>query len=278
MDTVNILLPYGYDMPTEDDVRDAKRWTRERNDNAAALAAAILLLLKRTSKELIQIAYQYSCAPEQWQFSQNKALRERVAVVMSELEGKILAKTEKFSLALAGDEKQAVRTWMLSLKSKGCKDLQSTLHARLTQWLYDTEAQIAAVKLAGYDVSKAVNRIPPAMKSVYTMPEVLAAFKKNSAARFIRSKGVHHDNRGLSSSGANNVESFAYQTAVKVWEHTRYVQMKDSGMAGYVCIRGSNFPCGACDDVCYIFHPIEEGMVLPVHSHCCCVAIYIKNL
>jgi len=274
---ITISLPDIYEDITEEDISKEKKWTIRRNDNAVLLSSLVVTLLQDAIRQLTQIAYKYNCRPEQFQFSQDKKLREEVAQVMEELEADIMELVETYSLKETKnkDRRAFLLPWLLALSSKGSKDLQSTLHARLTQFLFDTEAQIAAMKLAKYDQTKATTRAISTMNAVYTAPEVQAAFKKPSAAKYIKSKGVHTGNKGLSSSGAYNVESFAYQTAVLGWEKSRYEQRKEEGAAGYYVRRGSNYPCDACDEVCAVFHPIEEGMVLPIHSHCACFAIFV---
>lgn len=274
---IKIHLPQEYEAITEEDIRKAKKWTLKRNENALKLSSLIEELLQDAIKQLTQISYKYNCPPEQFQFSQDKKLREDVAQVMSELEDNILELVEEYSLNETQDKKKrsSILQWLIALHSKGTKDLRGTLHERLRQFLYDTEAQIAAMKLARYNQTKAISRAISTMHTVYAAPEVQAAFKKLSTAIYIIKHGVHEGNIGLSSSGSNNVESFGYQSATLGWEKSRYEREKEEGKAGYYVRRGSTFPCAICDDVCAVFHPIEEGMVLPVHSHCCCFAVFV---
>lgn len=278
-DSIKISLPDIYEAITEDDIRKAKQWTLLRNRNASLLSGLIEDILEDTARELTKIAYKYNCRPEDWQFSENEDLREDVAILMNDVEDRIFELVEDYSLNETDDKKKRsnLLPWLMALKSKGAKDLASTLHMRLRQFLFDTEAQIAAMKLAKYKQTKAINRILSTLHSVYTSPEMLSAFKKKSAAKYIQSRGVHDGNVGLSSSGANNVENFGRQSAVLGWEKSRYEREKEEGKTGYMCFRGSTFPCPACDDVCSYVHKIEEGMVLPVHSNCCCYAVFIEE-
>ena len=264
---------------TDEMISDSKQWTVTRNENASYLSGLVTVLLQEAIRKLTEIAYKYNCNPEQFCFQQNTVLREEVASVMEELEENIMELVEQYSLNETNDKKRrsTLLPWLMALCSKGSKDLVSTLHERLRQFLFDTEAQIAAMKLAKYNLTKATSRALTTMHSIYVAPEVQAAYKKKSAAMYIKSKGIHNGNVGLSSSGANNVESFAYQTATLAWEKARYERNKEDGADGYFVRRGSTFHCPICDDVCAVFHPIEEGMVLPVHPHCCCIAIFVKQ-
>ena len=276
---IKISLPDIYEPITEEMIADAKEWTLQRNENANYLSLLVAALLREAIQQLTEIAYKYNCKPEQFQFSQDEKLREEVANTMDELEDSIMEVVENYSLNESTDKKRhtTLLPWLFALSSKGTTDLRSTLHARLTQFLFDTEAQIAAMKLADYSQTKAVTRCLSTMHSVYTAPEVLAAFKRASAAMYIRTNGVHEGNRGLSSSGANNVESFAYQTAALAWARSHYLQNQEDGAAGFYVLRGSNFLCDICDS--YVgFHKMEEkDAVPPYHSHCCCFVVYVNE-
>lgn len=271
---IKIQLPDIYQPIKEDDIRKSKKWTLLREENATYLSGLIESILKETIQSLTIIAYKYNCKPEEWQFAQNKDLREEVANVMNDAEDEIMALVEEYSLNETKDKnrRSTLLPWLLALKSKGTKDLQSTLHARLRQFLFDTEAQIAAMKLAGYAQSKAGNRAVSTMHSVYTSPEMQAAFKKQSAAMYIQSKGVHHGNVGLSSSGAVNVEDFGEQTATIAWMKSRLMQFQEDGAAGYYQLRGSTYPCSLCDDEVGLHIGDIINDPYP-HHHCVCYRV-----
>ena len=267
------------DLIADEMIRDSKEWTIRRNENAAYLSGLVTVLLQQAVRKLFEIGYKYNCTPNQFQFSQNTKLREEVAQVMEELEDDIMELVEQYSLNETGNKKRrsTLLPWLMALSSKGSKDLISTLHERLRQFLFDTEAQVAAMKFAKYDLTKAISRALTTMHTVYAAPEMQAAYKQKSASMYVNSHGIHYGNVGLSSSGAINVESFAYQTATLGWEKSRFETQKEEGKDGYIVRRGSSYDCSVCDSVCAVFHPIEEGMVLPVHNRCCCYAIFVKQ-
>ena len=276
-DTIKISLPNGYEAPTSNEIAKAKKWTLLRNENAARLSSLIEQRLQDAIQELARIGYRYNVKPEDFQFSQNEELREEVAGIMNDIEDDIYDLVQEYSLNETEDKKRRnkILPWLLALHSNNTDSLRGTLHERLRQFLFDTEAQIAAMMMAGHNLTKATGRMLSTMHSVYASPEMLSAFKKKAASVFIQSRGVHEGNVGLSSSGAVNVENFGDMTARMAWSRSQYQQAVDEGKAGYFCFRGSTFPCGMCDDVCSVFHKMEEGMVLPVHGHCCCYAVFV---
>ena len=277
---IKITLPDGYETPTESDISKAKKWTVLRNQNADHLALLIEELLQDAIRELTQIGYKYNVRPEDFQFSQDENLREEVANVMNDLEDDIMELVEEYSLNESEDEKRRTNLlpWLMALSSKGAEDLRGTLQNRLRQFLFDTEAQIAAMKLAGYDQTKAINRILSTMHTVYVAPEMQAAFKMKSAARYIQSRGVHYGNVGLSNSGAVNVENFGRQTASMAWMKSQLLEYQEEGAVGYYQLRGSSFPCGICDDEVgsHIGDIINDPWP---HAHCMCyrVPLFLKE-
>ena len=281
-DTIKIRLEDIYEPVTEERISEEKEWTLLRNENAALLVSIIQLFLQDAARTLTQIAYRYNCKPEDFQFAQNKELREEVAKVMDELEGNIMAQVEEYALNWREDRedrKDLLLPWLLSLSSVGDKDLRATLTRRLRQFLFDTEAQIAAMMLAGYKRTKATDRVISTMHAVYVSPEMMAAFKRKSAAIYVNTRGVHKGNKGLAESGATNVESFAYQTAVIGWARSHYEDYKEWGAAGFYVLRGSNYHCSFCDSFVG-FHTIDDFKAMPpFHNHCCCytVPVYRKE-
>lgn len=273
-DSIKIKLQEIFEPITDADIKKAKKWTLLREENAQKLGSLIEDILEDTARDLTKIAYRYNCRPEEWQFSENEKLREEVAKLMNETEDRILELVEEYSLNETNDKKKrsTLLPWLMALKSKGAKDLASTLHKRLQQFLFDTEAQIAAMKLASYNQAKAISRTLSTLHSVYTSPEMLAAFKKRSAAMYIKSRGVHYGNVGLSNSGATNVENFGKQTAAITWMKSQLMDFQDDGAVGYYQLRGSIYPCTICDE--------ETGLHLGdilndpyPHHHCMCYRV-----
>ena len=276
-DTIRLSLPSGYEAPTDEDIAKAKKWTLLRNENAARLSSLIESLLQDALRELTEIAYRYNCKPEDFQFSQDKDLREEVAKVLNGLEDDIMSLVEEYSLNEAKDEKHRnnLLPWLMALHSKNTTSLAGTLHERLRQFLFDTEAQIAAMKLANYNQTKAIGRILSTMHSVYSAPEVQAAFKKKSAAMYIQSHGVHYGNVGLSSSGAVNVENFGRQTVTIAWMKSQLLGFEAEGAVAYYQLRGSSFPCSICDDEVGIHYGDITNDAYP-HAHCMCYRVPLK--
>ena len=274
MEELNVLIPYGYAIPSDSDIKKAKRWTALRQQNAAQLSSLVQSLLEDALEELTKIGYRYNTRPEQFQFSDDKKLREEVAAVMDKLEDDIMSLVEEYALNATEDKehRNTILPWLLLLHSTKTKDLKDTLMARLRQFLFDTEAQIAAMRIAGYNVTKAIGRIKSTMHAIYVAPEVIAAYKKHPISMYLKHGGVHKDNRGLSSSGAINVENFAMQTAIMGWMKEQLIDFEERGALGYIQMRTNNIPCDLCDEQEGFHLGLPDGVEWP-HAHCQCVRI-----
>lgn len=269
-----ISIPPIYEPVTDKNIRDSKKWTLRRNENAQKLGGLIEERLQDALGELARLAYMYNVPAEQFQFSADEDLREQVAQVMMDLEEEIMELMELYSLNATddNDRRSTLLPWLAALSSKGADNLRQTLGMRLRQFLYDTEAQVAAMKMSGYDLTKALERIISTMRSVYSSAEVQSAYKKNPAAMYLRSRGVHYGNVGLSSSGAVNVINLGIQTATITWMKSQLLDFLQMGAVGYYQLRGSSYPCEICDDEVGIHVGDYTNDPYP-HAHCMCYRV-----
>lgn len=273
-----------YEAPTEEDIREAKKYILDREHYSDILGDLILNLLKEASRDIAAICYKYGISAKDFQISANDDMRREVYAVMDVLEDEILELIEDYATECTDEEdrKAALIAWMALLGSKG-RGLRETLVVRLRQFLYDLEAQIAAMLLAGYPLEKAIERIIDTLTKVYISPEVKKAILKplNMVAMYIRSRGIHEGGVGQSSSGANNVVNFGKQTLNLTWMKEQQNEFEeDERIVGYYQLRGSTYHCDVCDSLVG-FHKLEgEFNASPmVHPNCCCyrVPIYKKG-
>ena len=77
-----ISIPPIYEPVTDKNIRDSKKWTLRRNENAQKLGGLIEERLQDALGELARLAYMYNVPAEQFQFSADEDLREQVVQVM----------------------------------------------------------------------------------------------------------------------------------------------------------------------------------------------------
>lgn len=269
-----------YVAPTQSEISAAKRFVRQRTENAIHLSELIDALLQQAAKSITLVCYKYNIDPEKFEYAANKDMQKEIYEILDSLEEEIFALIEEYSTNITKDKekKNALLAWLLLLKSKGYTDLRSSLHGKLHQFAYDLEAQIAAQKLVGNNSVVAVSRILNTLHSAYSAPEMLRAFNMRSKAEYIQKKGVHEGSRGQSASGANNVMAFGRLTADMAWMHERYVELReDEEVEGFYVLRGSLYPCDLCDSKVG-FHFIDDiDSFPPFHAYCKCYVVPIKG-
>lgn len=278
-DAINIQLLDIYQVPTDADIRTGKNYVLRREAAANALASLIDELLEEAAEKITALCYKYNVNPNTFTFSYtNPKLFEEISEILDRLEDEILDLMLEYSMMCTESEKRRhiILPWILALGAGG-KTLKAILDNRLWMFSRDLEAMIVAARLAKFNETKAISLIRSFLHTAYAMPGMANAFKKSQSvqATYIRSKGVKRGNVGSSNSEANNIERLAKTTVQKSWMKNLLEDYREDGAVGYMCFRGSNFDCPACDAICNIFHDISEGMVLPVHASCQCYAIPI---
>lgn len=272
-----------YQAPSQQDIDAAKQFILQREENARMLEDKIDELLADAAEKIVIICYRYDVDPQKLYIASgfNEQMMNEIAEVMDELEEEILALMQEYATRSTKDRDRinALLLWMASL-GRGNRNLRDTLEGYLYKFMKDLEAAIAALRFADATMADAVTKVKTNLHTIYTMPEVMAAFKNASefAATYIQSRGVHKGGVGLSNNGSTNVTNMARLTLQMVWMRSRRLEMEEDGAAGFYVLRGSNYPCDYCDSKVG-FHPMTDiDYFPPFHGHCCCYVVPIFTL
>ena len=278
-EAINILVPFGYSDITEEDVRKGKRYILRREAAAVAASDAVLGILKDAAERIVLLCYKYNVDPKEFRISSryNKELFEEIARILDDAEDEILDIVLDFSTRCteSKDRRASLLPWVLAL-GRGNKNLRQTLDTRLWNFSRDMEAAVVAMRMAGRKQSDAVERILSNLNSIYSMPEMRAAFAKSTSvkATFVRSKGIKYGNVGNSNSETVNIDRFTRMTVQLAWMRSQLMDFKESGADGYYQLRGSSYPCQMCDDETGFHEGIDGMMEDPYpHFHCQCYRI-----
>lgn len=272
-----------YQAPSQQDIDAAKQFILQREENARMLEDKIDELLADAAEKIVIICYRYDVDPQKLYIASgfNEQMMNEIAEVMDELEEEILALMQEYATRSTKDRDRinALLLWMASL-GRGNRNLRDTLEGYLYKFMKDLEAAIAALRFADATMADAVTKVKTNLHTIYTMPEVMAAFKNASefAATYIQSRGVQKGGVGLSNNGSTNVTNMARLTLQMVWMRSRRLEMEEDGVAGFYVLRGSNYPCDYCDSKVG-FHPMTDiDYFPPFHGHCCCYVVPIFTL
>ena len=273
-----------YRLPTQEDITSAKQFILRRNDFARLLESKVDDCLEDAAQEIVRICYKYNVDPKEFSINSkyNEKMMEEISEVMDELEADIMSLIYDYSLRVSEDEKHRnlLAAW-IALLGRGNKNLQDTLDGYLYKTMKDWEAAIAALRFANVAMADAVTKVKSNLHSIYTMPEVTAAFKHadDFNATYIQSHGVMAGGVGLSNNGSTNVTNMARLTLQMAWMREQGIEFDESGAAGYYQLRGSAYPCSVCDDEVGFHKGLEDLYTKPYpHPHCCCYRIPIFAL
>ena len=240
--------------------------------------------LEDAAQEIVRICYKYNVDPKEFSINSkyNEKMMEEISEVMDELEADIMSLIYDYSLRVTDDEKHRnlLAAW-IALLGRGNNNLQDTLDGYLYKTMKDWEAAIAALRFANVAMADAVTKVKSNLHSIYTMPEVTAAFKHadDFNATYIQSHGVMAGGVGLSNNGSTNVTNMARLTLQMAWMREQGIEFDESGAAGYYQLRGSAYPCSVCDDEVGFHKGLEDLYTKPYpHPHCCCYRIPIYAL
>ncbi len=284
---ITLKLPSGINAPTQEDITAAKEYVLERSRAEIALASSVDDILKEYAEQMIRVCYKYNIDPQNFSFGANDSMRQEIYAILDDLLEELLSLIEENSVPQNRKNKHygAIISWLATLGTHN-KDLKWTTQYYISRFSKDVEALVAAMKYAGYDVNKAVNRSKSILHTLYTSPEVLAAMKSGKMfnAEGIISGGTKYDpfthkpSVGLSKYGATNLVTMARSTLAKAWMESLFLEKEEDGMVGYYVFRGSTYSCpNICDMQTGWFHPMSSGMVLPIHSNCYCYAVFVKE-
>lgn len=282
-DSIRIRLDTNkYAVPTQEDIDAAKRFVLQREEYARLLQSRIDEILSEAVERVLIICYRYDVDPKDIYFSSafNEKMMDEIANIMNEADEEILDLIFEYSTRVTNDKDRisALLLWMATL-GRGNRNLQDTLDGYLYKTMKDWESAIAALRFANVPMADAVTKIKTHLHTIYTMPEVLAAFRKSSefTATYIRNKGIQMGGVGLSNNGSTNVTNMARITLQMVWMRSQRMDYEDEGAEGYYVLRGSNYPCELCNSKVG-FHKISDTENFPpYHGHCCCFVVPIFN-
>lgn len=270
-----------YRLPTQEDITTAKQFILRRNDFASILVTKIDDSLANAAQEIVSICYKYNVDPKEFVISSeyNSKMMDEISEVMDDLESEILDYILEYSTRVTTDKEHtnALAAW-IALLGRGNKNLQDTLDGYLYKTMKDWEAAIAALRYANVQMADAVTKLKSHLHSIYTMPEIISAFKhaNDFKATYIRSRGVMQGGVGLSNNGSTNVTNMSRTTLQMAWMRQQGIDFSENGAVGYYQLRGSSYPCETCDNEVGFHEGFEDIFEKPYpHPHCCCYRIPI---
>ena len=251
------LDPSRYDMPTDEQLKAAKKYIIDREGSARALEAEIDDLLRELAEQIVALCYQYDVDPKTFTFSKsyNQELLMEVEELINIYEEVIMELIKDYATRCTTDKNRRsfLALWLVTL-GRDNSDLYDTLHRYMNKFMKDIEAAVAALRYAKVNMADAIVKVKTFIHQIYNIPEVRMAFTRalSFAATYIRTQGVNPGAVGLSNNGSTNIVNMAKITVGMTWMRQLMMQFEEDGAVGYWQGRGSVYPCRICDE--------EEGL------------------
>lgn len=288
-DKITMKLPSDVRKPTEEDIREAKRYVLMRSEIAMSAQDAAGELIEQAAEALVEIGYRYDIPASDFQFdaSVSPEMMEEVDAVMSELDETLYSLLEDNVLACTSDESRKLALIaILVLLGHRNMGIRNTLYAYEWRTLRQIEAAVAALKASGASRAEAVAKVKASIGSLNSMPEVVSArkFPQYFSAPYILNggKATYPDGSpnvpGVAVEGYDAVR-FIYGTAVaQIWMKNRLMDMRESeDIVGYYVLRGSEYPCALCDSYVGFHYKEYEDDFPPYHPNCCCYTVPVRR-
>ena len=286
-----------YKKPTQEELDAAKRYVVRRSDTANTLHDIAEDQITEAAVELTQIAYRYDIDPQRFAFdsSVNEEMMDEVVRVMNSLEDSLLERLEHYATMPARDEgtKYLILAFVLALGHRNL-GMRETVHQYLWRTLRQVEALVVTAKVAGMTSAKAVSLVRSSLSDFRGSKNYRAImqYRHLYEAQYVRNGGqaTFSDGspnvQGVPVSGIQAVLNTLSAAVDAAWLYNQQLEMVEDGAIGYWQVRGSDYPCDACDEEVG-FHEIERGTDVNtameydpyVHAHCKCgrLPIYSKE-
>jgi hypothetical protein len=258
-------------MAQTDYISQAKAYLRERLSAEISFQNNLETLIEEYAYKLVDIAYNANVPPNMFTFSYSKAIKEDVDEVIGEMKQLIVSVTETLAIGTHNDNKKKILTYI------GRDISGSNFYGRLDNhtdtFKKVTEGIIAAGLLIGASKSKTFAGYKQYLRNPFLNPIFKDAVKMNAGrAEVLLNKGLHIG-VGVSNSPFNAINTLGRYTIGDAWMYDGYLEMDAQGAIGYRTMRTSSYPCEDCDEAARYTHSLSEGMILPLHVNCRCIAV-----
>lgn len=246
--------------PSEKDVEAAKEYIRRRLDAERSMVYNLEKAMKRAAEKIVEICYSANISPQNFHYS-DLSIRDqnKVDEVIKELQEEVGDYYE--TLAIADHEED--RYYLLPIICG--EDRGLTFEERLEDYCNKYKNELMLLIGAGLFLGVAKK----------LLAKSIGENLKHPYANQLLAEGIDAPltyGRGKTNSMFTAIGNLTRFGIAKGWMKSWERSTSKNGCFGWIVRRGSSWPCDICNDNCG-FHSIEEGTGLPVHNHCCCVAI-----
>lgn len=235
-------------------------------------------LSKDALRELIALARPYAGLKEDFTFSADTELSSNAAILLLGLSNGIISAAEEETRVLLEDEDDDVTEEAVAFALLNADGVyaEETFDRHASRLMYLAEGWAAIGFAEGLSDAQIVNNTlsyggSPSASELWRRAAENGRYQASciNDGDLVRGRGILKDPIAALALAASVLVSRGY------W-HGSVFSMRRKGVQYYRVVRGSNYPCPICEDLCAALHPVTET-VLPAHPRCCCYAVPVSD-
>lgn len=241
----------------------ARAYLENRLDAERSMTYNLEIVMREAATRVVNICYAYNIAPEKLNRDDLPLkARQEIDAVIQWLRETIIDYFETLAVADHKDNRDLILPYIYR-KSHG-----ATFDERLDGYLGNYEDELLFLITAG--VALGLGRVALAesigrnLKRPYENPELADGMTAPTPTY----------GRGRTNSMYTAIAGLTRFGVGEGWMHSRHVDARKQGAAGFYTFRNSSVPCDICDDYAYYMHYMDD-QTPPLHLNCICGTVYV---
>jgi hypothetical protein len=271
--------------PSIQDIDNAKIYAKRKIYNINVLSDKIKKEYIKSFSKILLLVYQQGYSPSFFQFEKYMGLNNQVDNEINLLSLKLYKLIEDASIDIVRLSKEKNRQnddidiiGYINKPYNG-KDLNMRLGDYCSGSKMEFEGYIAAALILSKPINIVLNDFKANLGNIYASSIIRDAMADKSgriASKMILNKGISYG-IGKYKNSLNSLIRLGRAIPNYAFGYVDEIYMRQSGAIGYYVLRGSSYPCQACDDVVGFYDLRLNSEVLPVHPNCMCFAVPVYN-
>lgn len=247
----------------ESDLEAAKSYLRRRVEAETSMSDNLEAVISMATERIVEICYKYGVRVKSFAFDSNPRMAMEIDEVMEWLREAI--EDMLYTLAAYADEDNASMIWAWVKRERDGMTFDERLDGYLHNFSREMELLVGAGLFLGLAMRVTADSIKRNLRKPWRNPDLADGITAPLSY-----------GRGKTNSMTTALTDLTRFGVAEGWMKSWEMNSKKSGVIGWEIQRSSSYPCDLCDGNCG-FHSIEEGLNLPLHLNCCCIAVKIYS-
>lgn len=234
----------------------------------------------RTIRRILALATEYSYLGKQFTFDANADLNDEVNRILVELSDAILDDLDAAVMKTIEDDEDSDAVFAYVYRTDNGVGLDERVDYHSSNLKYLLEGYFAVCFANGLTNADILGDVLLYLSNPNAYGKMKEAFKDSGYASTFIINGGFHFGKGVNTNPIDGLDSLS---RFKLSEGYHYDKLlgyrKNPNIIGYRVVRGSDYDCPSCNELCVGIHPLTE-QCLPNHINCVCreVPVYADEI